>query len=205
MERYCETTQIERCLANLKQGDVSARDALLEHACGRLRLLARHMLGSFPRLQRWEETDDVLNLALMRLHRALAEVHPDSARGFFALAGTQIRRQLIELARGYYGPMGIGANHATDSLLSDRHKPSLCDRPDDTFDPASLAEWTEFHEHVEALPDAEREVFDFLWYEQLKPREVACLLEVSEKTVQRRWRSACLAIYRAMRGQSPES
>ena len=98
------STVIQACLDQLRQGDDSARAALLECACERLTRLARRMLRGFPRVQRWEQTDDVLQNALLRLRRALEKTSPESVRSFVNLAAVQIRRELIDLARHYDGP-----------------------------------------------------------------------------------------------------
>src|SRR6476661_7110126 len=108
------TIQLQRCLDRLRQGDLVARNELLNHACERLRKLTRRMLRGFVRLRRWEQTDDVLHNAMMRLHRALSETAPESLRHFFNLAAMQIRRELIDLANHHFGPEGQGAKHDTD-------------------------------------------------------------------------------------------
>ena len=104
------TTQLQ---ALLDEGDDAAYGELLFIASTRLHKLARKMLRDFPRLRRWEQTDDVFQTAAMRLHRSLSEVKPESVRQFFGLAATQIRRTLIDLGRHHYGPEGQGANHDT--------------------------------------------------------------------------------------------
>jgi RNA polymerase sigma-70 factor (ECF subfamily) len=86
------------CLDRLAAGDAAARDRILELTQARLRVLAHRLLHQFPQVRRWEETDDVLQNASLRLHRALAEVHPGSARDLLALAARQIHRELIDLA-----------------------------------------------------------------------------------------------------------
>ena len=63
--------------------------------------------------------------------------------------------------------------------------------------------WGEFHEAVGALPEDERDVFDLLWYQGLTRQEAAALLEVSAKTVQRRWQAACLRLHDALHGELP--
>ena len=65
-------------------------------ACARLRQLTCAMLKDYPRLKRWEETDDVFQNASLRLYRALGKVRPASVREFFRLAAVQIRRELID-------------------------------------------------------------------------------------------------------------
>lgn len=161
-----------------------ARSELIEHACARLEKLTRRMLSNYPRLRRWEQTGDVLQNALVRLHRALESVQPESAAQFFGLAATQIRRELIDLSRHHFGPQGAAANHHSDGALADQAAFA--------GEPITLAEWTEFHEQVERLPEPERHVFHLLWYEGLSQIEVARLLGVTDRTIKNRWRSAKL-------------
>jgi RNA polymerase sigma-70 factor (ECF subfamily) len=191
------TIQLQHWLDRLRQGDLAARNELLEHACGRLRKLTRRMLRGFPRLRRWEQTDDVLHNAMLRLHRALSDTAPESLRHFFNLAAVQIRRELIDLANHHFGPEGQGAKHDTDR--GDNPEPEAlvgCE-------PASLEEWTEFHRQVEALPEEEREVFNLLWYEELTQPDAAAVLGLSERTLRRRWKSAQVRIYHALHGGRP--
>lgn len=100
---------IQHWLDQLKAGDPTARDALIEHSCDRLRAITKKQLRRFPGVHRWEETSDVLQHAAMRLHRALQDVHPENVRAFLGLVSIQVRRELLDLARHYYGPQGIGA------------------------------------------------------------------------------------------------
>jgi RNA polymerase sigma-70 factor (ECF subfamily) len=45
---------------------------------------------------------------------------------------------------------------------------------------------------VDRLPDDERETFQLIWYQGLTQAEVAALVDVSLRTVKRRWQSARL-------------
>src|SRR5690242_14763958 len=91
-------------IARLRTGDSAALNELIRLAAERLETLTRRMLRDFPRVRRWAQTDDVLQNALVRLCRALQQVQPAGAREFYALATTQIRRELLDLARHYSGP-----------------------------------------------------------------------------------------------------
>jgi RNA polymerase sigma-70 factor (ECF subfamily) len=193
-----QTALLQRCLDRLRAGDAAARDELLRRACDRLTHLTRKLLGDQSGVRRWEETDDVLQNALLRLCRALEQDTPRSVRDFFRLSATLIRRELIDLARHHRGPEGAGAHHA-----SHPGGPETVGRPDETHEPSRLAMWGDCHRLVDALPDAEREVFDLLWYQELSQAEAAALLGVSERTVQRRWQSARLAVFRALGGTGP--
>jgi RNA polymerase sigma-70 factor (ECF subfamily) len=200
-----QTTQLQGCLDRLRAGDESARNELLQRACDRLLRLTRKMLRNFPRLKRWEQTDDVLQNALMRLCRALQEVTPSSVHDFFRLAALEIRRELLDLSRHYFGPHGSAARQASavENDGSARSPHPVCDKQDSTLDPGRLAAWTEFHQHVEALPDAEKEIFDLLWYQGLTQDEAAVLLQTPLRTIQRRWQMARLKLHRAMKGERP--
>jgi len=186
------TTQLQNCLDRVRRGDPEARGQIIDHACERLRLLTRKMLRSYPGVKRWSETDDVLQNAMIRLHRALAEVRPESPRQFYGLATTQIRRELIDLSRHYCGAEGLGARHHTDGgRAADA-------TPDQRHEPENLESWSRFHELVEKLPDEQRDVVSLLWYEGMSQPEAAEVLGVSLATVKRRWQAARMALYEVL-------
>ena len=182
-----DTTQLQKLL------DEQSYDQLVAVAANRLLLLTRKMLRAYPRLRRWEQTDDVFQTAVMRLHKSLSAVQPDSVAGFFGLATTQIRRTLIDLARHHFGPQGQAAKHETHH---DSH-PVTHDSPE------SLESWASFHEAVDRLPDQEQEVFQLLWYAGLPQQEVASLLGISVPTVQRRWYRSRHHLQIALSGDHP--
>jgi RNA polymerase sigma factor (sigma-70 family) len=195
--------QRQTWIKRLQAGDPTARNELLNHSCERLRRLARRMLRDFARLKRWEDTDDVLQNALLRLWTALAEVTPSSARHFYALAALQIRRELIDLARQYYGPEGIGAKHASNVQGDHSESVPQAGKADSTHEPSRLAVWSEFHQRVDTLPEQEREVFDLLWYQELTQAEAAALLSISEATLKRRWLAARRRLHQMLKGGLP--
>jgi RNA polymerase sigma-70 factor (ECF subfamily) len=198
------STRILACLDRLRAGDESARAELVEHASARFGQLARHMMRSFGRLRRWEDTDAVFQGALLRLWQALGKVTPPDALGFSRLAALQIRRELLDLVRHYYGPQGHGTHHdswpeeaSDDSARQEDRIPA-----DSSLDPARLHAWTEFHRQVEQLPEAERDVVDLLWYQGLKQEEAARLLGVSRGTVKLRWQEARLKLHGILKGDA---
>lgn len=198
-----EASQTQRLLNLVQTGDEQARAELMNRVCRRLENLTRRMLRGYPKVHRWEQTDDVLQNAMLRLHRALATARIDSVRHFWRLAAIQIRRELLDLAKHYQGPQGPGANHHTDGIPADGVGGSLQDKPAADKEPASIGEWTDFHERVEQLPDDEREVFSLLWYEGLTQDEAAAILEVTVRTIKRRWQNARLLMHRALEGEPP--
>ncbi len=193
--------RLQNCIARMNAGDAAARDELLQHAGARLERLAHKMLQGFPRVRRWEDTGDVLQNALLRLLQSLREVKVESAQQFFALAALAIRRELLDLARHYYGPQGLGANQDSvgKQASSAETPPSACEPADSTYEPGQLAAWTQFHQQVDALPSPEREVFDLLWYQDLSQAEAAAVLGVSVPTVKRRWLAARLRLQQAIK------
>lgn len=195
-----QDTDARALLDRLRDGDGSARDRLISLAQGRFVALARAMLRRYPHVRRWEQTDDLLQAALMRLYRSLADVRPDDVRHLDNLAAAQIRRELIDLARRYRGPEGLGANHHTDGASPDSR---LAQVADGSGHPGSLEEWAAFHEVVERLPEEERRVVDLLWYRGLTHAQAGEVIGVATKTVQRRWASARLMIRDALEGEGP--
>ncbi|UBM38901.1 sigma-70 family RNA polymerase sigma factor [Bremerella sp. TYQ1] len=181
-------------LKRLSEGCPESRRTIIEHCCDRLRTMARRMLKKYPGVGRWSDTDDVLQESLLRLHRALVTVKPESVRKFYGLAATQIRRELIDLARSHFGPLGVGTKHDTDAGNAAQS------HPDVHFEPDTIAAWTEFHEAVEELPEAEKEVFSLLWYDGLIQSDAARVLGISLATLKRRWVSARLLLNERLQG-----
>jgi RNA polymerase sigma-70 factor (ECF subfamily) len=196
---------LQECLDRLRRGEAEAREDLLRGACRRLTELTRAMLKGYRRLKRWEETDDVVQGALLRLHRALQAVRPETPRDFYRLATTQIRRELIDLARHYFGPAGHGRNlESVAAAAPGEAEAGPLEGGDRSLDPGRLAAWTDFHRQAEALPDGERDVFELVWYQGLKQAEAAALLGVSGRTVIRRWQAACRKMGQALQSVYPD-
>jgi RNA polymerase sigma-70 factor (ECF subfamily) len=198
-----QTAQLHRWVERLREGDRAAADELLRTAGGRLERLARRMLRGFPNVQRWDDTSDVLQSALMRLLRTLGAVRPESIRDFYNLAAVQIRRELLDLARHFGGPHGLGANHASipsaGGSLPPAHERVVWDE-----DPGELERWQQFHEAVERLPVEERAVVELRVYHGWEEAPIAELLQVSERTVRRWWRSASRKLADELGGELPD-
>jgi RNA polymerase sigma-70 factor (ECF subfamily) len=204
-EPLFDTANLQRWLARTRTGEQAAADELLRAAWDRLERLARAMLGRFPAVHRWAETGDVLQSALVRLVRALEKVEPTSTREFFGLAAEQMRRELLDLARSYRGACGLGANHASVAHRPGEDSSAV---PWDPAAPASgheeLERWAAFHEAVERLPAAEREVVALVFYHGWTQTQIAELFGMDERTIRRWWRSACGQLHEALGGKLPE-
>jgi RNA polymerase sigma-70 factor (ECF subfamily) len=182
------TTELRDLLRRVADDDRSARNELLQRVTANLERLTRKLLSGFPSVRRWEETADVVQNATLRLLRALEHVSPADPRQFFGLAAEQVRRELIDLARHYYGPHGLGANYASRAG-------SAPDAPAPGGDPDGLADWQAFHEGVAALSESDREIFGLLYYQGLSQGEAAGLLGLTVAAVQQRWQRARLRLH----------
>jgi RNA polymerase sigma factor (sigma-70 family) len=178
--------QIDR----LKQGDESARDALIGRAGQRLQFLTRKIFSDFQRVRKYEDTGDVLQGAYMRLLRRLKAATPTTVQEFFQIAAREIRCTLIDLARHYYGPLGAGANEEAPALVQSDSSVVALEISDRRNEPSHLSGWTEFHQHIETLPEEERVVVDLLWYHGMTQEEAAHVLDISLSTLKRRWMTA---------------
>jgi RNA polymerase sigma-70 factor (ECF subfamily) len=179
---------------------------LIEHTKERFRRLTRRMLAGYPNLRGLEETDDVFQAAMFRLVRALKKVMPESKDHFLRLGAVQIRRELVDLARHHFGPKGAAARRRAGKQAGPPTSDSIASvvtgnqPPDDSGNgPSTLAEWTEFHNAVAALPEVLLAVVDPVLYQGLSQPEAAGELKVKLHTVKRSWRAA----KRALAGRLP--
>ena len=192
------TTIIQDLLQQLKAGDTSAQEELIRISMQRLERLARKMLRANPAVKRWNQTDDVLQNALIRLQRALKTERPDTTRRFIGLAATQIRRELIDLWRHHFGPQGDGSHHLSNVAANDDSAPS------DLHAPVSpIASNPEFRlpvlEAVDSLDPSLQEIVHMRTYLGMTHDEIAEAVGVSVKTSKRRWREAKLQLAELLR------
>jgi RNA polymerase sigma-70 factor (ECF subfamily) len=176
----------------MQAGDLAARDSLIRAFSARLERLAHKMLARYPKVGRYVQVDDVLQGSLLRLLRALESVRPGSTRAFFGLAAEQMRRELLDLVRHFYGPEGEGAHHETLRAAHPGETRQEIEpaRDRDTDDTAQLDVWCQFHQAVEMLPVQEREVVGLVYYHGWTQAQVAELFQVNVRTVRRWWESA---------------
>jgi len=181
------TGELQTLLDRLRLGDKAARREFLEQVCGRLRRLAAKILsGSFPNLQSRHDVDSVVHETWLRLMQALDKSDPPTVTDFFRLAAHKIRQVLLDMAdrqrrldqRETFLSRG-------DSQASGRSEPG-----NQTYDGARLALWTEFHNKVGRLEEAERTVFEMHYYLGLPQAEIARVLELHPRKVSYLWVAA---------------
>ncbi len=189
-ETSLDTIDLRELLERGRKGDREAREVLLRRAGQRLERMARGMLRRFPVIRSQVETGDVLQGSLLRLLRALEKVDPASTREFYGLAAAQMRRELLELARHYRShPLLLARD-----LPSEREAEAGFDVIDEAGPERDLELWCAFHEAVEELPAAEREVFSLSFYHGWTQAQIAELLQLSTRQVRRDYNAALLAL-----------
>lgn len=148
-----------------------------------LKASIRHHLRGILQLRNFLDSDDVLQNVLLRLQAAAEKVRPATQADLLGLAARHIRWELIDLHRTYFGPEGPGgkitplSGPMLDSAFSTH-------TPPDPHAAIALAE------AVDQLPPDLRQVVDLLFYNDLTHDQAAELLNISPKTIQRRWRNA---------------
>jgi RNA polymerase sigma-70 factor (ECF subfamily) len=201
MSDALSTTSLHEMLARFQRGDAAALDELIRRTGERLERLARKMLRGFPAVRAREQTDDVLQNALVRLARSLREVRPASTADFFRLAAEQIRRELLDLARYHRRRSAVNQPlprppGASSSAPFDPPDPNVPDSAD-------LDRWHALHEAVERLPAELRQAFGLTFYHGWTQPQIAGLLGVSDRQVRRLWRDACLRLNDFLGGDLP--
>lgn len=177
------TALLQECLDRWQAGDRTAADELLRAVLARLEKLAGKMMRAFPNVRSLADTDDVLQNSLMRLFRTLRSLRPATPRDFFNLAAVHIRRELLDLARRArnreVGPLLLGSSGS--AMTPEPVAPATPDND----------RWVRFHEAVDQLPVEEREVVGLVFYHGWTQAQIGELFKVDERTIRRRWASAC--------------
>jgi len=194
---------MQRCVERWQAGDRAAVDELLRALGTRLEYLARKMLRGFPNVREWAETADVLQGSVFRLLNTLQNLRPESIRHFFNLAALHVRRELLDLARRFAGKTWTPLSGAAEVAEGqEAGRSPTADREGFADD---LELWCRFHQAVEELPAAEGEVVSLAFYHGWTQGQIAELFQVDERTVRRRWQSACLKLNRQVGGQLPQA
>lgn len=181
------TVELQQLLDRLRAGDESARREFLEKACDRLRRLAGKILsGSFPRMRQQHEVDSVVHETWLRLIQAMDKADPPTVADFFRLAAHKIRQVLLDMVaserRDLHHQQTLAPN--LDSLATPQEP------ADQSLDGARLAVWTEFHQNVGKLAEAERSIFEMHYYLGLPQAEIAKILELHPRKVSYLWVAA---------------
>jgi RNA polymerase sigma-70 factor (ECF subfamily) len=191
-EGVLDTLYLHQCVQRWQAGDAKGAEVLLRAASQRLEQITRRMLRGYPTVHAWTETADVLQGSLLRLLNTLRQVEPESTRHFFNLAAVNIRRELLDLARRFRRIECV--RFASTDATSDSAGEGLLQAAEAATEDHDLDLWCQFHEAVEQLPAAEREVMGLVFYHGWTQAQIAELVGVDERTIRRRWQSACLRL-----------
>jgi RNA polymerase sigma-70 factor (ECF subfamily) len=129
------------------------------------------------------ETDELLGGVVAGLLTALRTTRPPTVRRFFALANQHMRWQLNDLARR------LDQQPAAAALA----ETGVAAPPASTASGLS-SDGLRILGAIDGLPEDEREIFDLVGIQGLTHAEVAAVVGVSEKTVQRRLNRARLLL-----------
>lgn len=197
MNKESTTAVVQRCLIALAGDDPVEpiiRDILGRSARRLERLCANMLHRQYPRLTRPPsnlETADMVGNLVEGLLKAMGTIRPQTVRQFFAMVNQHMRWQLNDLARRL-----------------DEQPVFVELREGDLAAPASSGsaispDGREMLRAIECLPDDEREAFELVRFQELTHAEVAEVLDVSTKTVQRRLNRASLLLTRELRHMLP--
>lgn len=179
------SSELLRILTRLRAGDRDARDALHQVVYRHMRRIAGRILAeSFTRLRNHRDVTSVVHDAWINLDKALASVTLETEADFFCFMAHNIRQVLLTFAAKTRPALLPGAGPA-DSAAESGAGPA-----DRSHDPQALAEWTEFHEQVNRLPDLQRDIFAMHYYLEIPQARVAELLGLPPKAVSRQWIAA---------------
>jgi len=182
MDEARTTLAIEQYLVDLAEasGESAAEPivrAVLSRAVHRLRILCSALLHrSYPRLTRAPvnlEDDELLSAVVERLLKSLGRARPKTVRQFFALANQHMRWELNDVARRL--DKGVRDENLVERLFA----------PESSGSGISLNA-RRMLEAIDSLPEDEKEIFSLVRIQGLTQPEVAEILGVSLRTVQRR-------------------
>jgi len=170
--------------------------ALLDRSVRRLQMLCANLLYrkyrrlTLPPLSL--QPDEFLDAVVERLLKAMRSVHPQTVRQFFALVNQHMRWELNDVARRLDEQPSavevcegmVPAPASSDSELTPDAQRIL--------------------KAIDELPEDEREVFGLIHIQELMQEEVAEVLGVSVRTVQRRLSSSLLLLTKELDDLRPK-
>jgi RNA polymerase sigma factor (sigma-70 family) len=169
--------------------------ALLDRSVRRLQLLCGNLLHrkyrrlTLPPLNL--QTDEMVGAVVERLLKAMRSVRPQTVRQFFGLVNQHMRWELNDLARRL-------DEQSTELELREGLVPApVSSESNLTPDGHRMLE------AIDKLPDEEREAFDLVRIQGLTQTEVAEVLGVSAKTVQRRLNRSLMLLAKELEDLRP--
>jgi RNA polymerase sigma factor (sigma-70 family) len=161
--------------------------ALLDRSVRRLQLLCANLLYrkyrrlTLPPLNL--QPDEMLDAVVERLLKAMRSVRPQTVRQFFALVNQHMRWELNDVAR-----------RLDEQPTAVEVREDILPGPPASSDSVLTPDGHRILKAIEELPEDEREVFGLVHVQGLMQGEVAEVLGVSVRTVQRRLNRSLLLL-----------
>lgn len=195
---------IQDLLDRLQRGEnvQAVKDQLISLAYLRLQQLAHRMLYTYDRQKLDEETNGLVAEAYLRLNRSLDDLKPETVRQFFGLAALQMRRRLLDKLRAIYGRGELKrpkirslTPDSTDGLA---FQVGIVDATN-AFDGTAI----DVLESLDKLDERQRECLVLQHWYGLTHQEIANLMGVSTKTVQRMTNLAFIQLNEILKSYNP--
>jgi RNA polymerase sigma factor (TIGR02999 family) len=187
-----EVTQI---LSSIEQGDRQASEKLLPLVYEELRRLAAHRMAQEPPGQTLQATA-LVHEAYLRLVDTEVRQKWDHRGHFFAAAAEAMRRILVDNARRKRRP-----KHGGDQARVELDEAQI----GTGIDEEKLLQVHELLDQLAAEDSSKAEVVKQKFFVGLSNAEVAVVLGVSEKTVNRHWRYAKAWLYSRIQNEGGEA
>ncbi|MFO0925408.1 MAG: sigma-70 family RNA polymerase sigma factor [Pirellulales bacterium] len=178
------TLALQDLLSQLQSGEnvETIKKQLVARAYSRLRILAHKMLNSYNRHAIDEETEGLVAEAYLRLDRSLDDLQPETVRQFFGLAALQMRRHLLDKLRSIHGRGQVKRPKVSSLNSNEASSPGLEIAMETPLTPWSAID---ILEALDELDERERDCLTMQHWYGFTHQEIANLLQLSTKTVQR--------------------
>lgn len=185
-------SEVTRILGRVEQGDPKAAEELLPLVYEELRRLAACRMAREPAGHTLQPTA-LVHEAWLRLAEPQGHAWQSKAH-FFAAAAEAMRRILIDVARRKRR-IRHGGGHPRVPLET-----AHLAEPDDR---ERLLQVHEVLDELAAVDPMKAQVVKLRFFVGLSNREIASLLNISERTVERAWSFAKAWLFAAIRGRTP--
>lgn len=190
-KRKIQMDDITQVLSAIERGEPQASEKLLPLVYEELRRLAAHRMAHEPAGQTLQATA-LVHEAYLRLIGSENQPRWDHRGHFFAAAAEAMRRILVDNARRKRRP-----KHGGDQARVDMEELEVGTAQDDE----KLLQVNELIDELAAEDPAKAEVVKQKFFVGLSNAEVATVLGISEKTVNRHWAYCKAWLYSRIQGE----